>query len=270
MRPDFLLLGAAKAGTTSLAQYLGQHPGVFMARKDLNYFLDHPAARSPFRGPDVTHARAAKGSEDYRAAFEEAPPGSLAGDASHIYLYAPEAPGLIRQRLGTPHLVVVLRHPVERAYSHYAFNRGLGTELLPSFEEALAAEDMRVEAGWDPVFHYRRRGLYGEQLARYLEVFPAARLQVLVFEELFADPAAALRGLFEFLGVDPDFAPDVSQVHVPGGDVRAPTIQAAPATGLPPPAPLDPALRRRLAAGYAEDLERLETATGLCLEAWRT
>ena len=268
-RPDFVVIGAEKSGTTSLYRYLADHPGIFMPPvKELNHLIDHPERRSMFQGPDVTFKIAVRSREEYWRVFADAPEGATVGELTHIYLYAPESPARIAEALGQPKLVAILRNPIDRAYAQYVFHRELGLEAEATFERSLEVEDGRVRAGWDPVYHYRRRGMYGEQLARYYERFDPASIRVYKFEEFFAEPAASMRSLYAFLGVDPEFVPGLDRVWVPGEDPRNPVLVGRPATGLPSRKPVDPSTRRMLADVFREDVLQLETLTGLSLRDW--
>jgi hypothetical protein len=107
-------------------------------------------------------------------------------------------------------LIAILRQPADRAFSNFQFNRRSGQEPLESFDAAMAAEDQRVADGWGYAWHYRRKGLYGEQLARYQARFGPEQLRVVLHDDLVRDPAGFVRDLFRFLGVRDDFVPDMT------------------------------------------------------------
>lgn len=269
MKPVFLVVGAAKAGTTSVHRYLSEHPGIFVPpKKELNHFIHHPVKRSPFQGPGVTYKKALRSREEYFSAFSRAPEGSVIGEVTHVYLYAEESPGLIREALGTPRIIAFLRNPVDRAYSQFAFHREFGLDPLDTFEEAVEREAERIRAGWDPVYHYVGRGFYGSQLTRYYRLFPESAIRVYKFEEFFRELVPAMADLYEFVGVDPSFVPDVSRKFVPGGDPRAPEFVASPNEGLPETKPMTSEVRHRLMETYAEDIREAERLTGLDLSDW--
>ena len=269
MIPTFVVVGAERSGTTSLHRYLRQHPAIFMpAAKSLAHLVNHPAKRSLLQGPNITYGTACRSRDEYLEALAGAAEADVVGELAHIYLYAPESPGLIRQTLGSPKIIAVIRNPIDRAYAKFALNSNFGIEPLATFDEALEVEDSRVRAGWDPVYHYTRRGFYGEQLARYFGLFPASDVRVYKFEDFFRDPAASMADLYGFVGADPAFVPDVSNKYTPAGDPRAPEFVAKPNDGPPKPKPVEPATRTRLTDLYAADVREAERLTGLDLSDW--
>ncbi len=268
-RPSFLIIGAEKAGTTSLYNYLSQHPGIFMPPvKELNHLIQHPKKRSLFQGPDVTYKVAIQNRDDYFKVFSDAPEGTVVGEITHIYLYAPESPGLIHEVLGNPKVIAILRNPVDRAFSQFVFHRNLQLEPLPTFEEALTIEEARIKAGWDPVFHYQQRGFYGEQLSRYYKEFPEDELRIYKFEDFFQAPASSMSDLYGFVGADASFVPDITKKFIPGGDPRTPQFIADENKGVPRPKQIRPATRNYLHQLYAEDIMKTERLTGLNLSDW--
>jgi hypothetical protein len=301
--PSFLVVGAAKAGTTALYEYLRRHPQVHMSPiKETNFFALE-GQRLAFSGPgdDATINRFSITSRaDYEAQFEGAAPGVAIGEASPLYLYSPHAPQRIWRELPGVKLVVVLRHPVDRAYSAFLHLRRDGREPLGSFGRALAAEEARVRAGWEHIWHYRRMGYYAEQLGRYFSLFDRRQIRVYLYEDLQADPVAVLTDLFGFLGIesgvavpDPKLRPNASLVPrsrrlhalltrphalprplrplVPLG-LRAGLGRAGArlaAWNLTRP-PLAPRLRGQLTERYREDIRRLGALLDADLSHWLT
>lgn len=206
--PEFLIVGAQKSGTTSLFDYLKQHPQLVPSYKKEVHFFDgglHPK-RDNFK----------KGQAWYRAHFplmKNVDAHSRVFEASPLYMFNPLGSRRIFNLLPDVKLIVVLRNPTERAISHYFHEVRKGCELLP-IQEALWEEDRRlasVIADKDyknDVFRrqsYKSRGLYMQQLTRLLNNFPRRQLLVLNSESLFCEPGDTLRKVFEFLGVDPGF-----------------------------------------------------------------
>jgi hypothetical protein len=201
--PSALIIGAQRSGTTSLFNYLAQHPDVLPPLgKEIHYF-------------DLHYAR---GVRWYRGRFpfsHRLRGGALTIDASPYYLAHPLAPERAAQLLPEVKLVAVLRNPVDRAFSHYQHEVRDGRESL-SFAEAidreparLAGEEERLrhEPGYYSYHHHRysytRRGLYLQQLARWVQQYPRSRLLVLQSERLFREPAAVSAALYDFLGLRP-------------------------------------------------------------------
>jgi len=211
-RGHVLIIGAQRCGSTFLSAALDAHPEITMAR---------PARPEPkvFCNAEL----AARGLEWYhRTWFGHARDERLLGEKSTSYLEDPEAPARAADVLGEPHVVAVLRDPVERAVSNWRFSTRHGLETR-GLEEALLA-DLAGEQAWDPAatsvspFAYVRRGRYVDQLAPWASTFPDTT-HVVFLEELTTDPAA-LTGLLRDLGVDPGLAsaPPVARVNESEGD----------------------------------------------------
>jgi len=203
--PNFLIVGAAKSGTTSLFVYLGQHPEIYTP------FCKEPCYFTKQKEPSMVHSDA-----DYEMLFEGERGEKAIGEASTTYLYDREAPERIHRLLGDNlRIIIILRNPVRRAYSLWGHNYyQVGCEELP-FEDALRQEGARMaslefRAKWRfhyGNFHYFRSGLYYEQVKRYLDTFGRERVQVYIFEEFAEEPGETCRKVFAFLGVDPSFRP---------------------------------------------------------------
>ncbi len=234
--PDFLIVGAQKAGTTALYSYLRRHPGIIgPAWKEISYFDRH------YR----------RGESWYRGHFPATHRGRLVGEASPSYLFHPLAPERAAALLPEARLIALLRNPVDRALSHYHHEVALGREELP-FEQALEQEEERTRgetdrlrrepdyfshAWWDHT--YLARGRYAEQLERWLEAFPPEQLLVLATEELAALPGASYARVLEFLHAAPY------------------ELESYPRIFARSYAAMAPATRQRLAEYYAEPNERL-------------
>jgi Sulfotransferase domain len=196
--PNFLILGAQKAGTTALYAYLRWHPQVTgPSFKEVSFFDRHYA----------------RGERWYRAHFPARRRAAI-GEASPSYLFHPLAPERVAALLPDARLIALLRNPVHRAFSHYQHELALGREPL-SFEDALGAEDERLRGeverlSSDPAYFshawwnytYLARGRYAEQLERWYGAFPRERLLVLFTEELAQDPGGTYRSVLEFLGLE--------------------------------------------------------------------
>jgi len=200
-RPNFLILGCQKGGTTSLYDLVVQHPRIAAAtEKELQFFSLHYT----------------RGWQWYQDQFPQERHGlrrKLSGEATPYYLFHPLAAGRIARHCPRARLVVLLRDPVERALSQYFHSRRLGLEPLP-LEAALAAEATRLAdaeatlaAGQPHRSHqehsYLSRSRYGHQLERYAAQFPANQILALRSEAFFADPAGVTEQVWRFLGVKP-------------------------------------------------------------------
>lgn len=199
--PDFLVIGTAKSGTTSLYRYLKSHPQIYLSPiKEPKYFV-YSDTRPVFAGPH-RNFRIVWKIEDYRRLFEARTTELVAGEMSPQYLYCECSPGAIRKLIPKAKLIAILRNPADRAYSHFCHNRRDGIEPLADFDAALAAEDERIAQAWGITFHYRHRGYYARQLKRFLEMFPREQLLILVYDDMVADCPGLLKRICAFLGVD--------------------------------------------------------------------
>src|SRR4051794_21160756 len=209
--PDFMVIGAQRGGTSSLYRYLAAHPdGRPSVRKETEYFT-----RSYGEGPTW-----------YRSHFTLRRSGR-SFEATPDYLFHPLAPARVATDLPASRLVVLLREPAARARSHCQHMTRIGFEQL-SFADALDAESERIDAdlarleAGDPVvegpllrYSYRARGHYADQLERWQASFPPEQLLVLRSEELFADPAATLARVEQFVGLPLWLPPSFANWSVP-------------------------------------------------------
>jgi hypothetical protein len=252
--PDFLIVGAQRAGTTSLYRYLASHPRVVPAvpNKGVHYF-DMNAEKSVewYRAHFPTSAR-----RDRAASGAGAP--AITGEASPYYLFHPHAPARAAELVPEARVIAMLRDPVERAYSHYQQELARGFEDAETFEEALDREPerlagevarMREDPRYRSFAHqhhsYLARGEYAEQLAAWREHFRPERLLVLGSEQFFARPNECLARVLSFLELSP---------HAP------PAYRAYNARSY---AAMRPGTRARLARHYAAHNQRLYAMLGV-------
>lgn len=232
--PDFLIVGTQKGGTTSLFNYLIQHPRVYAPfRKEIKFF-------------DSNYFN---GLAWYRAHFplrrKLAREQALTGEATPYYMFHPTAPERIRQVVPNAKIIVLLRNPVDRAYSHYQHMVRAGREML-SFEEALEKEEERLKGEAEKIasdmyypqaahiyYSYLARGRYIEQLPKIFSLFTPERVLVLKSEDLYTDPTPTFFQTLDFLGLT-HWEPPLYEVYKQGSyDKR-----------------LDPTLRRKLVAYF--------------------
>ncbi len=208
--PDFVILGAMRAGTTALYEYLALHPNVYPAVvKEVHYFdLNHFRGLTWYRSHFPTLLYKHYVTQVRRQPF-------TTGEGSPYYLYHPQVPARLRRVLPAAKLIVLLRHPVERAYSHYHFITGMGFESRP-FEEAIAREEdvqreerakLLTDDNYNSYSHqhqsYLARGIYADQLEAWLRLFPREQFLILAAEDLYNDPGATLQQVEQFLGLPP-------------------------------------------------------------------
>jgi hypothetical protein len=226
--PNFFILGAAKAGTTSLYGYLSQHPHVFLPIvKEPEFFCNELVFEKGIGWFAETHY---SGAERFPAR----------GDATPHYLFYEKAARRIAELLPESHhrFIVVLRNPVERAYSLYWNMVHEGGEDQ-SFEEALRAEPLRAREARDAehrgmiCFQYVSSGLYADQLEMYVRHFDRSRFLILLTEDLVDSPLDSARKLFEFLSIQTDVRMDAFERLNPASTPRSRMLQNALRNAVP-------------------------------------
>jgi Sulfotransferase family len=214
--PDFFVAGAPKAGTTALHAALARHPALYMsAVKEPKFFLtDGPPPAQGGPGDAKTYREHVWRRADYEALFDGAPPGTLRGESTPFYLYSRDAQRRIEALVPDARLIVVVRDPVERAHSNWTHLWSAGLDPIDDFVQACAAEDQRIAAGWADFWHYRRLGLYGQQLQHLYSVFPREQVLVFRYRDLIDDPPGTLDRICAFLGVEPGRIGEVPRENV--------------------------------------------------------
>lgn len=225
--PDLFIVGAPRSGTTSLYEYLRQHPGIYL-----------PDSKEPhFLAPDLDSGSYedslyfVRDLEAYLALFAPALRDQLTGEGSTSYLFSTVAARNIHRLNPRARIIVMLREPVDMLVSFHQRRLFSGAEDIERFEDALAAGSER-RLGHRlprhprniPALFYRDVGSYAPQVERYLEVFPREQILFIIFDDFRADPLAAYRQAARFLGVDPDFEPHVRVENASRG-VRSRTLQ---------------------------------------------
>lgn len=300
MTPNFFLVGASRAGTTSLWDYLGQHPDVFFPA------LPFPKEPSHFCDLTPVWARKYRDPQAYLEGFRSAGDEKARGDASTTYLPSPEVPDRIRRLVPDAKIIISLRNPADRAFSLYSLLCQFGFEEITSFEQALETEEVRRESEdfkhnnrfWYYAYLYFHSGLYSEQVARYLDVFPPDRVKIVLFESIKRHPIETTQDIYRFLEVDPTFEARTKRrnksffpLSVSAQCLIARSWRNHPLKGSEsPPTVIDHALlvgflsnlllgrlrrhvfrpetRRVLLQRYAEDIRRTSDLIGIDLRPW--
>ncbi len=199
--PDFFIVGAPKSGTTALYHILGQHPALFLpTKKEPLYFCGY---KRNFQGPGAEwqNANLVTDQADYVDLFKQAPPGAMTGEASTDYLACPKAALRIKAWNRDAKIIIVLRNPIDRAYSeHMHLVRDL--RETESFIEALRLEPQRIDTGYIPLFWHLRRSLYYMQARRYIETFGRDNVRIFLYDELQTAPDKVISSILSFLGQD--------------------------------------------------------------------
>ena len=248
--PNFIIIGAARSGTTTLYNWLQAHPDVYLpvsARPEPHFFLKSLEYK--------------KGISYYSDHYFSAWKGQKAiGEKSTSYLYRATivAPRL-KEILPDVKLIALLRNPVDRAYSSYWFTVNEGLETL-TFEEALDRENERLENPkllfWDEVrpFAYIDRGHYLPQIKTFLEYFPRRSIFIGLFDELIENPSKLFREILRFLELDENFTP-----------ISFDDIRNEAASGKPP---INTSTRKRLLDIYKNEIQELNVLIDVDLSCW--
>lgn len=219
--PHFLVIGAGKSGTTSLHEYLKQHPQIFMARKEPNFFAYENLDPSTLDGPDDRkhYAQSFVSPESYLNLFAEAREGQLRGEVSNTYISKDGAWANIQRRLPEVKLIAILRHPAERLFSRY-------THLLRDGQDLAGAP----EAFFDRQSLWWRRsdlvqeGFYHQRLKPFFDHFPREQIKVFLYEDFVGNTKAVMREIFTFLGVDASVEVETEVVYNKSGTVKNPMV----------------------------------------------
>ncbi|WP_249066918.1 sulfotransferase domain-containing protein [Argonema antarcticum] len=211
--PNFLVIGAGKAGSTSLDEYLKQHPQIYVSPvKEPNFFALE-GQRLDFKGLGAEtriNSWSVTDIEKYRALFKDVKEQKAIGEVSPLYLYSPKAPDRIKHYIPDVKLIAILRHPADRAYSAYLWLFGQEREQIKDFAKALEAEESRIQSNWEWIWHYKNLGFYYPQLKRYYDRFARQQIKVYLFEDLKNNGSSLIKEISNFLEVDDIYMPDTS------------------------------------------------------------
>ncbi|AWB10355.1 Sulfotransferase domain-containing protein [Thermodesulfobium acidiphilum] len=188
--------------------YLSKHPQVFMSKIKEPKFFSYISGHKNFNGPGDSEGERdiIKTFEDYRRLFLNVNGSKVLGECSvdSLYYYESVIPKIKEYLDEEVKIFIILRNPIDRAYSSYIYHLRDGRENL-SFEEALTEEEKRIKDNWEFMWHYKSVGLYSNQVKAYLDNFK--NVKVCLFEDLKENPDYLIKELFNFLGVDPEFVP---------------------------------------------------------------
>ncbi len=291
-KPDFFIVGAQKCGTTSMAEYLSQHPDVFMARGEPHFF-----------GSDICSYPRAITEEEYLDCFSEAQDEKRVGEKSVWYLYSKRAAAEIKRFFPQAKIIIQIGNPVGMLYSlHGHFLYHSGREDIVDFEEALNTEEDRrrglripKHAYFPGHLFYSEIPLYTEQINRYVDAFGWNQIHIIVFDDLVNSTPKVYRDVLRFLEVDDQFTPDF-KVYNPGRQPKSLVLRdlmrdfwmARAAKVLLPSIirrpigqilsrwnisnkhrpPMDKHVRKRLQEQFAPEVKRLSKLLGRDLTHW--
>lgn len=213
MMPNFLIIGAAKSGTTSLYNYLKQHPQIYVSPiKETEFFafekdnLEFNREGNLWR-PTITDL------ESYQKQFENVSSEKAIGEISTVYLYSEKAVERIKYYIPDIKLIAILRNPVDRAYSHFFHHIRDGYEPINKFENAIKEEEDRIKRGWSWNWHYIKLGFYHNQLRRYYKNFNKSQIKIYIYEDFIYEQKKFFESLFNFIEVEKFFKPNTSKKY---------------------------------------------------------
>jgi hypothetical protein len=299
-RPTFAVVGAARSGTTAVIEALRGRPDVFVTNPKEPHFYAFAGTDVAFRGPgdgDTINRVAVTDRQRFLGLFDAASDQHVArgdGSVSTLYYYEHSIEA-VRSTNPQMRIVVILRDPVERAYSSFQYLRSRGYEPLSDFSDALAAEQSRRKEGWHHLWHYAAMSQYAAQVEAFLDAFGRDQVGVWLYEDFASDPGAVLGSIFQFVGsTAPLDVADVHRVNVSGvphspmlhraqlAAARQPLLRATVKRLVPfavrerirtaqlKPTSVPPDARAMLAERLGSDVADLASMLRQPLDAWAT
>ncbi len=299
-KSNLFIVGAAKAGTTSLYYYLKRHPEVFMSSvKEPNFFskdLEFDAFVNGYSRPlklDFIHLAYVRNFDDYMELFRDVEKEPMIGESDTSYLYSKKEAEEIYKFNPNAKIIILLRDPIERAFSHYLMNLKIGISKNPDFISEFYEDLKKTRKGWGISHFYLELGLYYEQVKRYTDIFPKKNLKIVLFEDFKNNSEFCFFDILQFLGFSTDFVPDkkYNQREVPKNPAlnkRLRIVGDKIKKTFPCPLKkllkkgyyriffksekpkLDPEFRKNLIRFFKSNIEDLENLLGLDLDCWRS
>lgn len=301
MSPNLFIVGAAKAGTTSLYYYLKQHPDIFFPNvKEPHYYSKaeshNPSAYLPPKKGQFYHTKIIRDQKYYFSLYENAVDYKIAADASPSYLWDLESAQRIHSDCPDAKVLIMLRDPVKRAFSQYLMDLRDGNQQEEDFMKALENDKETIPKVWGRVHLYEEIGLYYNQVKQYLEIFKS-NCKVIIYEDFIKNIRAGLMDIFLFLEVDSGQIENINyhQIHnsysAPKNKISKFILRYRNKVGLvkslipdflrkrlyrsvllkksrKPEIPT--AAKEYLQSIYQEDIERLKALLNNNLEVWRS
>jgi hypothetical protein len=208
MFPNFFIVGAPKSGTTSLYHYLDEHPDVYMCPvKEPNYFSYNDITKQ-----NLYYSEKGFGSKDkYESLFRGVTCEKAIGEASVSYLFYNSVPQKIKDTVPEAKIIILLRNPVDRGFSHYLMDSRLGYVDIP-FEDIVNKNSTHRL-----LFLYYQQfiglGFYFDQVKRYIDVFGENQVRIFIDEDLKSDLSAVIHSVYDFLGIDNNLMPDIKKQY---------------------------------------------------------
>ena len=208
MLPNFIIGGAPKAGTTSLYKYLSVHPEIFMSSpKEVNYFSNNEIKAQGL----YYNSFMVKELAEYQKLFDKVINEKAIGEASVSYLFYPKTPQKIKKIIPDVKIIIILRNPLERGYSHYLMDYKLGLVKLPYDQIVYRKSNHKyIDLYYQ---QYVELGLYYEQVRRYIDIFGETNVKIILNEDMNKDTKSVVKEILEYLGVSSTDIQDVSMRH---------------------------------------------------------
>jgi len=219
--PNFFVIGAAKAGSTTIYDGLSQHPDVFMSPiKETNFFSYVDMSEKYFssryqasinfnltkylaqQNRRAVHIANVTNLDEYKLLFRDAAHETAIGEASNSYLFCPSTASQIHKKIKSPKFIIILRNPVDRAWSHYLMNLKLGHVTHSDFITEYENDSRTNPQGWGITSNYDKLGRYVNQIKRYFSLFPRESFHISLFDQLQNNQSELFESIFEFLEVD--------------------------------------------------------------------
>ena len=219
-KPNYIIAGFPKCGTTSLHHYLSEHPEIFMPEQKELHFFTFKILSKLKNGPkdELVKETQINSSEKYLSYFQNVKKEIAIGDASPSYINYPSEFLKIKKYLNDPKVIIILRDPINRAYSNYLHLKREHRETM-SFEDAIGAEDERIKNKYSDFWYYKFNSTYYQKIVKAKTTF--SNVLILTIEELDKDPIITMKKVYKFLGVNNNFSfKTISEKFNVGGNYK--------------------------------------------------
>ncbi len=219
-KPNFIIAGFPKCGTTSLYHYLNEHPEIFMPEQKELHFFTFKILSKLKNGPkdELVKESQINSSEKYLGYFQNVKKEIAIGDASPSYINYPSEFLKIKKYLNDPKVIIILRDPINRAYSNYLHLKREHRETM-SFQDAIGAEEERIKSKYSDFWYYKFNSMYYQKIVKAKTTF--SNVLILTIEELDKNPVITMKKVYNFLGVNNNFSFEtISEKFNVGGNYK--------------------------------------------------
>jgi hypothetical protein len=216
LAPNFLVIGAAKCGTSAMYAILDEHPDIFMSPiKEPHYFafagMDNPGLEAPDGRPLTINEKAVTNKNKYLKLYSKAEGATARGECSvSTMFFADRSIPAIKEFNPDMKIIAILRNPVDRAYSSFNHARRWGIEREVDFMKAMEVEDKSSTDAYPLLLRYKALSYYSKQLIPFYEEFGKSNIHVVIYDDYKDNPGKVIEAIFSFLGVDSGFKPTLS------------------------------------------------------------